>query len=329
MINQLRLYQGDSFDPHYNLAVEQHLMETVPDGCCILYLWQNAHTVVIGRNQNAWKECRTQLLEEEGGHLARRLSGGGAVYHDLGNLNFTFLLPSAEYDVDRQLSVIVEACHSLGISAEKSGRNDVLSEGRKFSGNAFFKHNGRAYHHGTLMVDVDKEKLGRYLSPSKAKLIAKGVDSVRSRVVNLRELRTDLTIPMLKEALTDAFSKVYGLPVEEIGREELDHSTVESICQRNRSWEWNYGIKLPFSFSCEERFSWGSVQLAMQVESGVIKQTKAYSDSMDWSISSRLEEALTGCQFTLAEMEKALRRQLEGEEPVCQDLCRMLGDQDI
>ena len=183
MIQTIRVYHGKSYDPHFNLAVEKHLLDRVAPGECILYLWQNQNTVVIGRNQNAWAECRTTLLESEGGKLARRLSGGGAVFHDVGNLNFTFLVRDEDYDVDRQLSVIQAACALAGIATEKSGRNDVLAEGRKFSGNAFYHHAGHAYHHGTLMVDVDKDKLGRYLSPPKAKLEAKGVASVRSRVV--------------------------------------------------------------------------------------------------------------------------------------------------
>ena len=203
MINKIKLYESNSLDPYLNLATEQHLMETVEEDACILFLWQNQNTVVIGKNQNAWKECRTTLLNEEGGVLARRLSGGGAVFHDLGNLNFTFLVPQAEYDLDRQFTVIKEAVNMLGLNTERSGRNDVLAEGRKFSGNAFYKNGKQAYHHGTLLVDVDMDKLGRYLNPSKAKLPAKGVDSVRSRVVNLKELNSQITIASLKNAMAN------------------------------------------------------------------------------------------------------------------------------
>ena len=254
MIETIRLYESSSHDPYYNLAVEQHLLETVAANTCILYLWQNQNTVVIGRNQNPWKECRTALLEQEGGHLARRLSGGGAVFHDLGNLNFTFLLSQSDYDIHKQMEVIRLAVQSLGIPAEVSGRNDILSEGRKFSGNAFYKNGQKAYHHGTLLLEADMERLGRYLTPSKAKLQAKGVESVRSRVVNLKEIRPDLTLEALKEALRAAFSAVYSLPVEQLEEQRLDQTRIDKLTERYRSWQWNYGQKLPFTWEWEHRF---------------------------------------------------------------------------
>ena len=321
MITSIALYEGVSNDPHYNLAVEEYLLETVKEGQCILYLWQNQNTVVIGRNQNPWKECRTTLLEEEGGHLARRLSGGGAVFHDLGNLNFTFLLPQSEYDLDRQLTVIQNAVRSLGIPVEKSGRNDSLSEGRKFSGNAFYKHNGKAYHHGTLLMDVDMGKLSRYLNPSKAKLQSKGVDSVRSRVVNLKELNPELTLDTMKAALLAAFSQVYGCEPQILQEKDLDMGEILRLTERNRSWEWNFGAKVPFTCEFEERFPWGGVQIQLNVESGVIRQAKVYSDSMDWSFVTVLEEALSGCRFQSGDM---ARRILATGMDCAADLCSLL-----
>ena len=309
MINRIKLYESNSFDPYLNLATEQYLMETVEEDACILFLWQNQNTVVIGKNQNAWKECRTALLAEEGGVLARRLSGGGAVFHDLGNLNFTFLMPQAEYDLDRQFSVIAEAVNLLGLQAERSGRNDVLVEGRKFSGNAFFKHNGNAYHHGTLLIDVDMDKLGRYLNPSKAKLQAKGVDSVRSRVVNLRELNSQITISSMKEAMTKAFAQVYDKPMTVITDQDFDHDAIEALRQRNASWEWNYGQKLPFTAELEARFPWGCVQLCMQVENGMVESAKVYSDAMDWQLPDQLEALLKGVRFEKEAVCTALQAQ--------------------
>lgn len=297
MINKIKLYESNSFDPYLNLATEQYLMETVEEDACILFLWQNQNTVVIGKNQNAWKECRTALLQEEGGFLARRLSGGGAVFHDLGNLNFTFLLPQAEYDLDRQFSVIAEAVFMLGLNAERSGRNDVLAEGRKFSGNAFFKHEGKAYHHGTLLIDVDMAKLGRYLNPSKAKLQAKGVDSVRSRVVNLTELSPAITIATMKDAMAKAFAKVYDKPMTVMSDRDFDREAIEQLRQRNASWEWNYGQKLPFTAEFEDRFPWGGIQICLQVENGIVSGAKVYSDSMDWSVTPVLEPVFLGCRY--------------------------------
>ena len=314
MINKLWIYEGTDNDPHYNLAVEEYLLETVAPGQCVLYLWQNQNTVVIGRNQNPWKECRTTLLEQEGGHLARRLSGGGAVFHDLGNLNFTFLLPQEDYNVARQMEVIRLAAESLGIPAEVSGRNDILAEGRKFSGNAFYKNGKQAYHHGTLLVAADMEKLSRYLNPSKAKLQAKGVDSVRSRVVNLRELNPSVTVEALKTGLKEAFSQVYGLPAETLPPSRLNEERIRQLTERNRSWEWNYGQKLPFTWEREGRFPWGGIQVCLQIESGRICHAKVYSDAMELGFVPALEELLAGCCFERRQLESRLCGKLGGME---------------
>lgn len=326
MIDRIRLFKTESVDPYLNLAVEEVLMEQVEPGECVLYLWQNENTVVIGRNQNAWKECRTSLLEGEGGHLARRLSGGGAVFHDLGNLNFTFLMHEEDYDLDRQLRVVEEACRSLGLQVERSGRNDVLANGRKFSGNAFYHSRGKAYHHGTLLIHTDGEKLSRYLSPSKAKLQAKGVDSVRARVVNLAELVPGLTCQRMGEEMTAAFGRVYGLEPVTIAPDELDWDYVDSLRARNASRDWLYGPRLPLSFECEERFAWGGVQLQLEVESGKVVRAKVYSDAMDWQMAPALERALTGSEFS----QQALCLRIQaGLARYAGDLCDMLTRQEI
>ena len=295
---RLLLCESRSVDPHHNLALEETLLTHAEDAV-ILYLWQNQHTVVIGRNQNPWKECRTALLQQEGGILARRLSGGGAVYHDLGNLNFTLLMPQALYDLDRQLEVICAAVRAFGIDARRSGRNDILAAGRKFSGNAFYKNGRAAYHHGTLLLDADLDRLSRYLSPSKAKLQAKGVDSVRSRVGNLRELNDTITVESMKAALTESFSTIYDGPVEKI-----EISPDPALRERYRSWEWNYGQKLPFTFSWEDRLDFGGIRIEARVERGIIQAAKVYTDAMDWQLPEKLERSLTGSRLDRNDLTK-------------------------
>lgn len=328
MIQKLYVYNTECTNPYRNIATERELLEAVEPGCCILYLWQNENTVVIGRNQNAWLECRTTLLENENGLLARRLSGGGAVFHDLGNLNFTFIMRQEDYDLDRQLSVIEEACSYAGICVERSGRNDLLANGHKFSGNAFYHAQGRAYHHGTLLVNADMSKLGRYLTPPKAKLEAKGVASVRSRVINLKELSPELTCEKLAELMIAAFGKVYNLSPQAFSLSPAQLSTIDTYEKELASWQWLYGQKLPFTMECSERFSWGSIHLQLQAESGCVTGVQVYSDAMQWQLADEVTHALTGCRFHLQNMTESLQRTIKDME-ICKDICSLLAQLSI
>ena len=296
-----KIIRSDSFDPTYNLALEEFLTKNVVEDDIILYLWQNERTVVIGKNQNYWSEVNAPAAEADCVTVVRRLSGGGAVFHDLGNLNFTFILRKENYDVQRQLSVIIDALGNLGIKAEKTGRNDIEADGRKFSGNAFFKSSAGWYHHGTLMVDVDKEKLGKYLNVSTAKLQSKGVKSVKARVVNLKELREDITIEMLCEELYKAFGRIYGCDPIEIGPEEIDWAEVENLQERYSSWEWTKGRKIPFTVQIEKRFAWGNIDLQMNVDGGIIKDAICYSDAMNENIGEEIARKLIGTEYVEGE----------------------------
>ena len=297
MINRLIWLETDNTYPYRNLAMEEYMTNHVPDGTCILFLWQNRHTVVIGRNQNCWKECRVNFLEEEGGYLVRRLSGGGAVFHDLGNLNFTFIVRKPDYDVDRQLQVILEAVRRLGIQAEKTGRNDITVEGRKFSGNAFYQTGDCCYHHGTLLVHADKENMSRYLNVPREKLASKGVSSVKSRVANLDEFCPGLTVDRVKAALAEAFSQVYGQVAEKMEEKELPEDAICPLTQKFESWQWKYGRKIPFEHEMEQRFAWGGIQMQFHVDGGRIQEVNVFSDAMDQEMIGNLAERLKGCPY--------------------------------
>ncbi len=317
MIENLYFYIQDKTDPYENLAIEKRLLDTVAEGALILYLWQNSKTVVIGKNQNPWAECNCRLLEQEGGRLARRLSGGGAVFHDLGNLNFTFICREEDYDLAKQQEVLLNACSLAGIRAEVSGRNDLLAEGRKFSGNAFYHAGGKAYHHGTLLICADTAMVQRYLTPSQAKLQAKGVKSVRSRIVNLTEIAPKLTPELMKKHLCAAAEQVYqrkGLALPSI-----PHAEIAELAAQYADWDYLYGTPLPLSLVCEERFDWGSIQIQLEVKDGRIQKCKVYTDALDWTLSEQIESLLTGVRFSKDCLKIAL-----GTHPYQEDLLGLL-----
>lgn len=329
MIRKVQYFITEEKNPYKNLALEETLLHQVEPDACILYLWQNENTVVIGKNQNMWQECRVQELTRDGGFPTRRMSGGGAVFHDLGNLNFTFLMHQADFDVSRQCKVITEALKNLGIKAEQSGRNDILVDGRKISGNAFYRSGDRCYHHGTILLRTDKEKLEKYLSVSRDKLQSKGVESVKSRVANLCEFLPDLTIGQLQEALLESLGQVYQLPVRQLGSDWPDPAFMEASFEKFSSWDWVYGRKITFRDVLKRRFPWGSAEIGLDVEGGVIADCQVYSDAMDVKLPERISEALKGCRFLGEQMKERIQR-LGEENPEFQyavlDICQLFEE---
>ena len=306
MIDKLSYIESKTFDPYKNPALEEYLMLGCGENECILYLWQNKKTVVIGRNQNPWKECRAENLRSDGGFIARRLSGGGAVYHDTGNLNFTFLVRKDNYSVSKQLDVIIKAVRKLGITALRSGRNDILTDGRKFSGNAFYRTGDFCYHHGTIMMDVNTDDLSRYLSVPEDKLKSKGVSSVKSRVTNLKKINGDITAELLKKSMLSAFEEVYSLKAEPFNERRLDKSALAPLEEKFSSWDWLYGENPAFENEFSYRFDWGSADLHINAEKGRITDIILYSDCLDTDFIPELEKALTGVKYDKAEICRAL-----------------------
>ena len=288
-----------SNNPYENLALEEWFFRALQPGEVVFYLWQNDNTVVIGRNQNAWRECRLEEFSAQSGRLARRISGGGAVFHDMGNQNFTFLAENTLYDVERQTEVIRLAARIFGIDARRSGRNDILAGERKFSGNAFHRTQKASFHHGTILISSDMGRLGRFLAPSPEKLQAKGVESVRGRVVNLCELNPDVTPAAMREALLNAFGQVYGeLPEPYPLKERLRAEDLEVLIERYESESWRLGRLSAFTWELRRRFSFGELEFQLRVEDGIVQEARVYSDAMDADWVEAVGTALAGCPFT-------------------------------
>lgn len=326
MITNISVFVSNSTNVHKNLAIEEYLAKSVSSEECILYLWQNSSTVVIGRNQNAWRECRTEVLSKEGGLLARRLSGGGAVYQDLGNLNFTFCTKIKNSDVKRQQSVIVEACKCFGINAEISGRNDLLADGKKFSGNSFCTKDDWTFHNGTLLISADKNLMDKYLSPSKLKFMGKGVESVRSRTINLATLCPTITIEDLSNALIRAFESVYNLKAEI--KTKLDNEEINRLYDKFSSYDWNFGRTIPFKSSIEDRFSWGIITLEFNVTDGICENVNVWTDSLDTDFVEPLKKGLIGSQFSKKALKEAVNK-VEECRGISNDLCQMIDNADL
>ena len=313
----MRYLLNPSTDPHFNMAFDQFCLERLQADEPVFFLWQNRPSVIIGLNQSAYAEVNLRYLEEQGIVLARRVTGGGAVYHDLQNLNYTITgrIRDLETDYPAYVETMVRALRALGVPAELSGRNDILVEGRKCSGYAKRMSRDRLMIHGTLMYDVDIDALTKALAVPGSKLSAAGVASVRSRVANLKDYLPQFPdIRSFRNALQEMLAGDDG----QIVLTEDQFAAIEADADaRFRTWEWIYGHSPAADFQVARKYACGTVEARFSIRNGRMDGLRFGGDFLGNLPPTGIEAALQGCRYTYPDLLAALRR-----EPVsdCFDL---------
>jgi lipoate-protein ligase A len=300
-----------------NLSVEEALMARKVEQPT-LFLWRNMPTVTVGRHQNPWKECNLKLMDEAGITLARRYSGGGAVYQDLGCTTFTFLheldgsVPVTRI-IDSNFELLVTAFKNLDLPVLRKGRNDLVIGEVKVSGSAFKQTADRLIHHGTILVTTDLDRLGKFLTPSKLKLKSKGISSVAARVSNLSEFNSGVEHEAVCDAITRQFRASHGC--SSTSEAELVDEPIQAdpIFVRHhdklRDWKWRYGSTPHFSHTVETRIEGiGMFECHYEVDSGKISKMKIFSDILVPEIVEELEVTLTGCEYDKNHLNEALSK---------------------
>lgn len=307
---------NENIDPRINLAIETYLLREIPLDEPILLFYINEPSIIIGRNQNTIEEINKEYVEEHGIHVVRRLSGGGAVYHDLGNLNFSFIMPddgNSFRDFAKLTQPIVQALHDLGVEgAQLKGRNDLVIDDQKFSGNAMYATNGRMFAHGTIMFDSDINEVVNALKVRQDKIESKGIKSIRSRVTNIKPfLPADKQGMTTKEFRQEILLKIFGVnDIADVKTYDLtadDWKKIEEISNSMyRNWDWNYGNSPAFNIEKRHRFPIGSVEVRLDVESGLIKDAKIYGDFFGLGEISDVEDKLIGQKYEKAAIKEII-----------------------
>lgn len=298
-------------DPRVNLAIEEYLlknMDVEKDSFLLFYI--NQPSIIIGKNQNTIEEINTDYVEDNDIIVVRRLSGGGAVYHDLGNLNFSFITKddgNSFSNYKKFTQPVVDALAKMGVNSELSGRNDILAEGRKVSGNAQFATKGRIFSHGTLMFDTEIDAVVSALKVKKDKIESKGIKSVRSRVANISEfLKEPMTVEEFRKAI---LVSIFG-GEENIQYYELTEQDWENIYalskERYQTWEWNYGKSPRFNIQKTHRFPSGSIDIRLEVNKGMIEEATIFGDFFGVGDVEEVVEKLIGVPYSRESIGQAL-----------------------
>ncbi|MBY6273776.1 MAG: lipoate--protein ligase [Bacillaceae bacterium] len=298
-------------DPRINLAIEEYALKHLDIDKTYLLFYINRPSIIIGRNQNTIEEINTDYVEKNDIIVVRRLSGGGAVYHDLGNLNFSFITKDdgdSFHNFRKFTEPVIRALNKLGVKAELQGRNDIVVDGRKVSGNAQFSTGGRMFSHGTLLLNTELENVAKALKVKKEKIESKGIKSVRSRVANISEfLPEPMTIEEFRSfLLKNIFEGEEKIP--EYVLTEKDWEKIDEISRnRYQKWEWNYGKSPKFNIQHSKRFPIGSIDVRLEVDKGIIQNCKIYGDFFGVGDVADIEKRLTGVRYDREAMAEALK----------------------
>ncbi|KKB75686.1 MULTISPECIES: lipoate--protein ligase LplJ [Bacillus] len=297
-------------DPRINLAIEEYCLKHLDPEQTYLLFYINQPSIIIGKNQNTIEEINTKYVDENGIIVVRRLSGGGAVYHDLGNLNFSFITKddgNSFHNFKKFTEPVVAALKRLGIDAELSGRNDLMANGRKISGNAQFSTRGRMFSHGTLLFDSEIDHVVSALKVKKDKIESKGIKSIRSRVANISEfLDQKMTTGEFRSLLLKYIFDTEG-DIPEYKLTDDDWKIINQISkERYQNWDWNYGKSPKFNLQHSKRFPAGSIDIRLEVHKGIIQECKIFGDFFGVGDVSDIEDKLSGVQYERKAIEEAL-----------------------
>lgn len=304
----------DITDPQINLAIEEYVLRHLDPESTYLLFYVNAPSIIVGKNQNSVEEINTEYVDENDIKVVRRLSGGGAVYHDLGNLNFSFITKDdgdSFHNFAKFTEPVVKALNSIGVPAKLIGRNDLLVDGRKFSGNAQFSTRGRMFSHGTLMLNSDIENVVSALNVSDEKIKSKGIKSIRSRVANIQEfLDENLSMDDFKELILKSIFEVEDL--EDVPKHELSEADWEKIQEiskeRYQNWDWNFGKSPAYNVKASHKFPSGLLDVRLDVKNGRIENCKIYGDFFGLGDVRDIEKALEGVKHERKSVTQALEK---------------------
>lgn len=314
-MNSLEVYMSTSLIPYDNLALENYLLNSdLREDEYILFFWINDRSVIIGRNQNPYAECDLEYLREKEILLARRITGGGAVYHDLGNLNISIVTAKSNFDKSVFTEIVQYALRDLGINAEITGRNDIEVDGHKVYGCATHYGDRNSLYHGCVLVSADLDNLSSALRADESKLTSKEISSVKSRVENLDNIIKGISIKQVSDAielkLYDTLRVKTGTRKKRDCAELYRDSEIKGQINKYRSMfsssDWIYGKKEPCGIKLKQRFNWGSITLIISLEGDVVDDVKIYTDSLETEVFEQIENGIRGRKYEKQELTEVI-----------------------